>query len=86
MYAFINGAYFLTQGEVSPFMLVTLLHNSLTAKLLLPLASTMIPAIESHGTHDHILLSGGSGILQLLSNGRVPFYLRGSSRPTCLTL
>jgi hypothetical protein len=35
----------------------------LTAKLLLALASTVILGSESRGTHDHILLSGGSGSL-----------------------
>jgi hypothetical protein len=36
----------------------------LTIKLLLALASTAILGSEAHGTHDHILLSEGSGILQ----------------------
>jgi uncharacterized membrane protein YkvI len=36
----------------------------LTAKLLLALASTVILGSESHGTHDLILLSDGSGSLQ----------------------
>jgi hypothetical protein len=36
----------------------------LTAKLLLALASTIIFGSESHETHDHILLSGGSASLQ----------------------
>jgi hypothetical protein len=36
----------------------------LTAKLLLALASTVILGSESHGTHDYILLSDGSGSLQ----------------------
>jgi hypothetical protein len=35
----------------------------LTAKLLLALASTVILDSQSHGTHDHILLSDGSGSL-----------------------
>jgi hypothetical protein len=39
----------------------------LTAKLLLALASTAIIGFESHGTHDHILLSDGSGSLQTTS-------------------
>jgi hypothetical protein len=33
-------------------------------KLLLALASTLIRGSESHGTHDHVLLSDGSGSLQ----------------------
>jgi hypothetical protein len=37
----------------------------LSAKLLLDLASTMILASETHGTHDHISLSHGSGSLQI---------------------
>jgi hypothetical protein len=36
----------------------------LTAKLLLGLANAMILGSEFHGTHDHILLSDGSGSLQ----------------------
>jgi hypothetical protein len=39
----------------------------LTAKLLLALASTVILGSESHRTHDHILLSDGSGSLQSLA-------------------
>jgi hypothetical protein len=35
-------------------------HITESPKLLLALASTMIFGSESHGTHDHILLSGGS--------------------------
>jgi hypothetical protein len=41
------------------------LTDCLTAKLLLTLGSTVILGSESHGTHGHILLSDGSGILQL---------------------
>jgi hypothetical protein len=37
----------------------------LTAKLLLALASTAIMGSESHGAHDHILLSDGSGSLRI---------------------
>jgi hypothetical protein len=33
-------------------------------KLLLALSSKVILGSESHGTHDHILLSDGSGILK----------------------
>jgi hypothetical protein len=40
------------------------LTDWLTAKLLLAVASTVILGSESHRTHDHILLSGGSGSLQ----------------------
>jgi hypothetical protein len=36
----------------------------MTAKLLLALASTVILGSESHETHDHTLLSDGSGSLQ----------------------
>jgi hypothetical protein len=36
----------------------------LTVKLLLVLASAVILGSESHGTHDHILISDGSGSLQ----------------------
>jgi hypothetical protein len=39
----------------------------LTAKLLLALASTLILGSEYYGTHDHILLSDGSGSRQTLS-------------------
>jgi hypothetical protein len=39
----------------------------LTANLLLAFASTVIPGFSSHGTEDHILLYGGSGSLQTLS-------------------
>jgi hypothetical protein len=53
-------------------MFVATLRNSLTAKLLLAFASTVILSTESHGTHDRVLLSGGSGILQGLSD---PLYL-----------
>jgi hypothetical protein len=45
----------------------------LIAKFLLTLASTVILGPESHGTHDYILLSHGSGSLQttlLLSHSR----------------
>jgi hypothetical protein len=41
------------------------LIRRLTAKLLLALASTEILYSESHGTHDHVLLSDGSGSIQL---------------------
>jgi hypothetical protein len=37
-----------------------------TAKLLLALSSTVIPGSESHGTHDHVLVSDGSGSLQTI--------------------
>jgi hypothetical protein len=40
--------------------------QSLTAKLLLVLASTAFLGSKSHGTRDHILLSGGSGSPQSL--------------------
>jgi hypothetical protein len=36
----------------------------LTIKFLLALASRIILGSESHGTHDHILVSHGSGSLQ----------------------
>jgi hypothetical protein len=42
------------------------LHSRLSAKLVLTLASTVILSSESYGTHDHILLSGGSGSLRIL--------------------
>jgi hypothetical protein len=35
-----------------------------SSKLLVALASTVILGSESHGTHDHILLSDGSGSLK----------------------
>jgi hypothetical protein len=60
-------------------MFVAPLLSSLTAKLLLPLASTVVPS--------PISLSGGSGSLQPLSNRRGPIYLCRSSVPTfCLIL
>jgi hypothetical protein len=40
--------------------------DCLTVKLLLALASTVILGSESHETHDHILLSDGSGGLQAI--------------------
>jgi hypothetical protein len=41
-----------------------LFSQTLTAKLLLALAITVILGFESRGTHDHILLSDGSRSLQ----------------------
>jgi hypothetical protein len=59
-----------TTGEW--LLLSTELHLStvhwLTAKFLLVLASTLILGSEAHGTHDHILLSGGLGGGGLLDN------------------
>jgi hypothetical protein len=43
---------------------ISRLTHWLTAKLLLALASTVTLGSESHGTHDHVLLSDGSGSLQ----------------------
>jgi hypothetical protein len=45
----------------------------LTAKLLLDLASIVILGSESHGTHDHILLSDGS--VSLLRTGSRQIYM-----------
>jgi hypothetical protein len=43
--------------------------DSLTAKLLLALSNKVVLGSESHGTHDHILLSDGSGSLQTTNCG-----------------
>jgi hypothetical protein len=47
--------------------------------VLLVLASTMILRFESQGTRDHILLSDGSGNLQVIlqnsESTEVPFYI-----------
>jgi hypothetical protein len=43
--------------------------SGLVAKLLLTFASTVILGCEFHGTHDHILLSDGSGSLQTTIGG-----------------
>jgi hypothetical protein len=43
---------------------MTVLTERQAAKLLLAFASTVILGSESHGSHDLILLSGGSGSLQ----------------------
>jgi hypothetical protein len=54
------------------------LPDCLTAKLLLVLASSVVLDSESHGTHDHILLSDDSRSLQTLHTGggvlHIPFY------------
>jgi hypothetical protein len=39
-----------------------------SSKLLLDLASTVILRSEFHGTHNHILLSDGSGSLQITAS------------------
>jgi hypothetical protein len=46
------------------------LTDQLTAKLLLALASTVILGSKSHGTHNHISMSDGSGSLQLTPQSR----------------
>jgi hypothetical protein len=53
------------KGE-EPVLLCKQLANWLTAKLLLALARTVILGSESHGTHDHILLTDGSRILEVV--------------------
>jgi hypothetical protein len=47
----------------------------MTDKLLMALASTVIPGSESHGTHDLILLSDCSRSLCLFSMGSCPRYI-----------
>jgi hypothetical protein len=48
----------------------------LTAKLLLALASTVILGSESHGTHEHILVSGGSGCLQHSAHSKADSFIK----------
>jgi hypothetical protein len=50
-----------------------------SSKLLLALASTAILGSESHGTHDHILLSDGSGRLQVTNRFETAATGLGSS-------
>jgi hypothetical protein len=56
LFIWISQQYFFLQSKV-----ISLVSNLLTAKLLLALAITVILGFESHGTHDHISLSDGSG-------------------------
>jgi hypothetical protein len=50
------------------------LNRFQSSKLLLAIASTGIHGSESHGTHDHILLSDGSGSLQTTPGTRALPY------------
>jgi hypothetical protein len=51
----------------SDFSQLSQLRLAFSAKLLLALASTVIRGPKFHGAHGRILLSDGSGSLQLLS-------------------